>query len=524
LIKILTAEQTRAADQYTIADEGIDSIELMERASGVFARYVLEKFDSAQSLLILAGKGNNGGDALAVARLLAEQGKLLRVVIPASLEGSSKDFDINLERLRNYNIYLINGFQNIDSKLLKEVDLIIDGVLGSGLDRPLKGIYAETAELLQKSSCPVVSIDIPSGYPSDQQSEGVFFPARHCLSFEKPWLSFLLSADAPAMWTFESIGLSKPFIDSLPGQRFLVERKDIITNPVFSPREAFSDKSDYGYLIIVGGAEGMQGAAYLAGLAALRSGVGRCAVCSPQSQGKVFNPQIPELMHWNLERLEQAMQQPHFFERFQLLIGPGLDQSEAAKSVLQKIFRQYQSSLVDENDMERNKRLVLDADALNLLSQDAELMSLLPAGSILTPHKQEFERLFGSSANPFERLDSLEQNCLKKDLYILLKGACSILASPGQAGKTLFHRVGHPAMAKGGSGDVLAGIIAAFLAQQSASAEDLEMAISAAVYCHGKVGEASAEKMGHLSPLARDLIEELPHIYRQLQTEAAVYE
>ena len=477
-------------DQETIKREPISSIDLMERASRVFSQWFQLHYPSGRPVLILAGTGNNGGDGLAVARHLIQAGYSISVRIIWIQESGSDDFRLNLERLERLHPPLANIRNTSDWNPIEPSTLVIDALFGSGLNRPLQGLVETVVERLNASGAEVVSIDLPSGLFADAPSTGTVVRASRCLGFAGPKKALLLPDSTPycQAWDWLPIGWFPGLSDTLPSPDFWVETSDLEAS--FPQRQHFGHKNLYGHVLVVGGRAGMRGAAWLAAEAALRAGAG-LASCWLTSPGMDHCPRTPEIMHLTdpAGQLASAV----------VAIGPGMGQDESAKQQLELILT---TAAIPP---------ILDADALNLLAAHPDLLEKLPPGSILTPHPGEFRRLFGGSANGFDRVERLRAAATRLQCTIVLKGAHSVTATP--EGHCFFNSSGNPGMATAGSGDVLTGIIAALRAQGLAP----EKAAVAGVCWHGLAGDRAAATLGQAGLLASDLIRELP-VVRKLLT------
>ncbi len=489
MLKVLNQDQIRRVDAATQQLEPISSTDLMERASKVFSQWFLQKHPSAQKVMILAGTGNNGGDGLAVARHLHHEGHQVRICVAWLQEKGSIDFQINLERLERLRLetHQIRTEQDFPEPLPGE--LIIDALLGSGINRPLEGLAKALCLKVNSSGAKIFSIDLPSGLMADEHGNGVTIKAHECLSFELPKRALLLpdSAEVCAHWTILPIGLHPKALAEEASSEFLVQASDLKNILPLRPR--FCHKGDFGHVVVVGGARGMRGAAWLSGLSALRSGAGLTS-CWLSEEGPDFAPMIPELMH--IQELDHLPKDPVF------ALGPGMGRSSSAKKQLKQALERAAFPPV------------VDADALNILAHEPSLMERLPAGSILTPHPGEFKRLFGPASNSFEQLELLRNNARRLRCVIVLKGAYTCTASV--EGELFFNSSGNPGMATGGSGDVLTGVIAALRAQGLSALQ----AAWAGVMWHGLAADRAALKKGEAGLLARDIAEELPGIRRDI--------
>jgi ADP-dependent NAD(P)H-hydrate dehydratase / NAD(P)H-hydrate epimerase len=501
-MKLLTADQIRAWDAYTIEREPITSIDLMERASTVFTDWFSSLYDSENTVNIFCGPGNNGGDGLAIARLLHQRFYNVKVFICRISTSESDDFKTNLSRLPSRS-EILRGYLNEHDAFPKiEKDaIIIDAILGSGLSRPVTGYWADFFEYLNESKNDIVSVDIPSGLFSDKtlkNTEGVAIEAKQVLSFEIPKLSFLMPENQHFIKSFscKSIGLKQDFLDNIDSKNIYITL-DFVKNLV-KKRNKFSHKGTYGHALLVVGSFGMAGAAVLAARACMRSGVGLLTVHTPQCNRLILQTTIPEAMV-RTDADEFAISQNNDSIIYEAIgIGSGIGKAGRTASAL-KIYLS-----------KTTLPMVIDADALNLIADNPEMLSLIPKHSILTPHPKEFERLFGKTKDDFERSELLRNKAKSLKINILLKGAHTIVANT--EGVCHFNSTGNAGMATAGSGDVLTGIITGLLAQ---GYEPSEAAILG-VYLHGLAGDLAAEKVGQEALIASDIVEHLGLAFKKL--------
>ncbi len=497
MLKIFNTPQIREWDAFTIKNEPIASIDLMERASQAFVQWFTENFHAAYRIGLVCGTGNNGGDGLSIACLLRDWNYTVKVWIVRDSMKESDDFKTNLKRLKSKlhpeDITTING-----PELFHDCDIVIDALFGSGLSRPAEGIYAQTIKAINESKCIRVAVDIPSGLSADQSSSGEIVKADHTVTFQIPKLSFLFPQSAAYIgeWHVVDIGLSKAFQKETSTPYRYLTKKGV--KRLLRPRSKFSNKGDHGKVLLIAGSYGKMGACILSAKATLRSGAGLLTVHVPASGYAIIQTAVPEAM-------ASIDQNAHFFssapesEKYTIIgIGPGLGQEKETVAALKKILN-------------TGKPMVIDADALNMLSENRELLHLIPSGSILTPHPKEFERLVGKWKDDFDRLNKQLQLAKEIKSVVVLKGANTSIATP--QGDVYFNSTGNPGMATGGTGDVLTGILSGLLAQKY-SAED---AAILGVYLHGLSGDYVVREKGMYSLIASDIIDFLPAAFRALQ-------
>jgi len=491
-MKIFKSEQVREADAFTIKKEPISSINLMERAAKKASTWIKQNFPKNTKVAILVGPGNNGGDGLVVARHLLESGFHVQVFDLEISNNYSSDFLINKTRLQKFNNGIfIPWTKNIN---LSQFDLIIDAILGSGLTRPITGNLAQIIQTLNQSSIKTIAIDIPSGLFGEDNSKNNhqnIVKANYTLTFQFPKLAFLLPENTQFVGKMEvfDIGVHPQYIENTATNFYLTQKENISTH--FLHRELFSHKGSFGHALLVSGSKGKMGAAILAAKACLRSGVGLLSTFVPKEENIILQIAVPEVM--TISNLDEIDIQ-NFIS---LGIGPGLGQSEASLELLIDILKIVKTPLV------------VDADALNLLAAHPQYLDLIPKGSIFTPHPKELERLIGKTSNHYLRLFKTLELAQKYQIYILIKGAYSVIVSPD--GNFHFNSTGNPGMATAGSGDVLTGIITALLAQGLSSFE----ALQTAVFIHGLSGDLAKKDKGEIALIASDIIDNIGESFKQ---------
>ncbi len=496
-MKILSAAQIKELDAYTIQHEPVASIDLMERACRAFTSWFVEQYDATHRVGIICGTGNNGGDGLGIARMLHDWNYPVKVWMVRGGVNETSDFQTNLQRL-DPKIQVVEITSDPKPELFEDRTILIDAIFGAGLSRPVDGIYEELIDCLNSSKAIRIAVDIPSGMFADKHSEGEIFRAHHTVSFQLPKLSFIMPENNlfTGAWHLVDIGLSNKGLQEIQSPYYLTTLKTI--RKIWKPRSRFDHKGKFGHALLIAGSKGKMGACILSAKAALRSGVGLLTVQVPQSGNPIIQAVVPEamaLIDSSDDYFSEQKSEDHFTT---IGIGPGLGQHADTKHALAQLFEKF------------NKPMVIDADALNLLSAHAELQHLIPAGSILTPHPKEFERLVGAWTNDFERLVKLQRFSKKITSVVVLKGAYTTIACP--SGNVYFNPTGNPGMATGGSGDVLTGILTGLLAQ-GYSAEETSLL---GTYVHGLAGDLAAREKGMTSLIAGDLIDFLPMAFKKL--------
>jgi NAD(P)H-hydrate epimerase len=502
-MQILSAEQIRLWDEYTIHNEPIASIDLMERAANVCLDWLESERMLDNAFSIFCGKGNNGGDGLAIARLLTERSCPVTVHILEFGHKGTEDFQINLARLHQTSaqIRFIQNAETIPEIVPNEI--LIDALFGSGLNRPLEGVTASLISRINDSANEVISIDIPSGLYVDKSSKGnLIVSADHTLSFQCYKPAFLVAENESWIGKLQvlDIGLHPEFIDKIVAEYTLVDLD--FAHALLKPRKAFAHKGNFGHALLVAGSYGKMGAALISARACLRSGCGLLTCHIPADGMAILQTALPEAM---LDLDADAKMNSKLvldLSKFTSIgIGPGLGMEAKTKSMLLSLLKNPKTPLV------------LDADGLNLLAQDKKNISILPPYSILTPHPKEFERLFGSAENDFARIRLAREEAKKTQSIIVLKGHFTFIAVPGGLG--FFNSTGNPGMAKGGSGDALTGIITGLLAQGYASIESAILG----VFVHGLAGDIAAKNIGETAMLPSDLIECLGKAFAMIESK-----
>jgi len=497
MLKILSAQQIKELDRYTIGHEPIADIDLMERACHSFAGWLTNKFSRNKKIGIICGTGNNGGDGLGIARLIKEQGYSVSVWIIRGEMNESENFKINLQRLGKQ-IPCTEIIEPSDCESFKEYPVLIDAIFGSGLSREPQEIYAQVISYINQTDSIHIAVDIPSGLFADRPSSGEIVQATHTVTFQTPKLSFFLPENEK--WVGEmhlvNIGLSQEYLNQVETKNFYLEEIDIQKR--LKHRRKFSHKGSYGHALLIAGSYGKMGASVLASKAALRSGVGLLTTHTPKSGNVILQTAVPEAMNSADESDTVFTSLPEQLNYNSIGIGPGLGTDKKTAQAFALLLKQYKNPLV------------IDADALNLLAQNKELLPLIPENSILTPHSKEFERLVGYWPTDFSKLSLGRTFSVKTKCIIVLKGAHTAICSPD--GNIYFNSTGNPGMATGGSGDVLTGILTGLLAQGYSSLD----AALVGVYLHGLAGDISANELTMNTLIASDLTSFLSKAFKKI--------
>ena len=500
-MKFFHTAAIKELDAYTIEHEPIASIDLMERAARALATAILGHYAGC-AFAVFAGPGNNGGDGLAVARMLAAEGCSVAVWLVNPKGKLSPDCAVNLERLGGTSVVINEVCCGFAMPLLDSNTIIIDALFGSGLNMPVAGsLFADVIEGINASGCRVVAVDIPSGLLGENNHplSGVVVNADVTLTLQFPKLSLLMPENAKFVGDMEilDIKLSQEWIEKESSTLFFTDEKEI--KALLKPRGRHSHKGDFGRGLVVAGSKGMAGASVLASRAALRSGVGLLTVHVPACNNVIVQSCVPEAMT-SIDSSECHFSDNIDVTRYNAIaVGPGLGQHKESEAAL--------LNLIGNSTMP----LVLDADALNILSRSKEWLYRLPQGSVLTPHPGEFERLFGKIPSRYHAINSVRALARDCGIAIVLKGAYTTVIAPD--GNLYFNSTGNPGMATGGSGDVLTGIMLALLAQGYNCTD----AARIAVYVHGLAGDIAVAEKGETALVAGDIVDCLPHAWRSLE-------
>lgn len=497
-MKIFTAPQIREADAYTIKHTPISSLELMEKAALACTDWLVQNRFINQPLSIFCGMGNNGGDGLAITRLLRNLNCDAHAYVISHSQQASADHLANYAALmEHYPDSLHDIHTTADFPSLAPGTLILDAMLGTGLNRAPEGLIADIISQINSlyEQHTIVAIDIPSGLMADASAVNQpAVQAHHTLSFEVWKLAFLLPENAQRTGEIHllPIGLHPDYIAHTPARFEVTDEVQI--RAIYKPRKPFSHKGTFGHVLLIAGSHGKMGAAVLSARSCLQAGVGLLSCHVPKCGYEIIQISVPSAMCFTDEQYDHSSSFHNHIpteeeaKKYRTIgIGPGLGTSAGTCWALDKLLDHYRQPVV------------IDADALNILAATPALMAKVPPGSILTPHPKEFERLFGKTANDIERLELLTRKAVENKLHILLKGRYTAMASPD--GSLYFNTTGNPGMATGGSGDVLTGIITSLLAQGYTPKE----AMLLGVYIHGLAGDFAAAELSQEAMTADDI-------------------
>ena len=503
-MKIFTTAQIRELDKYTIEHEPIASLDLMERAARALTQVVVQEWTVSTPIVIFAGPGNNGGDALAMARMLSEQNYQVSVYLFNISGHLSADCAANKQRLLDTKLAknFVEVSTEFDPPVLDSNTLVIDGLFGSGLNKPLAGGFASLVKYINASPSKVVSIDVPSGLMTEDNAYNVranIIRANMTLTLQNPKLSFLFPENQQFVGQLRvlDIKLSKEGIEKIEASFTMIEESDVRERLL--TRSPFAHKGQMGTALMIAGCYGMAGAAVLATKACLRAGVGKVVVNSPRRNIPILQTAIPEAV------VRSGSEETIFAETidtddYQAMgIGPGLGQSEQTAIALIAQLRRTQCPIV------------ADADAINILGNHRAWLQQLPKEIILTPHPKELDRLEGHSADTYERITKACNLAERLKGYVILKGHYTAICCPD--GHVMFNTTGNAGMATAGSGDVLTGILTGLLARGYKPQD----ACIVGVYLHGLAGDLAAKEIGEESLIAGDIIQYIGKAFKRLK-------
>ncbi len=500
-MKILSAQQIREADKQTIQNEPISSIDLMERAVSKLFESIDASYSDDTSFAIFCGKGNNGGDGLALARWLFQNDYFVQVFIIDHSDSASEDFKENYTRLGGLGVDIMHICAVAEIPEMDDDTVLIDAMLGSGLSRPLEGLLADVVKSLNTLQNERLAVDIPTGLFADDNTENSFdaiFNAHVTLTFQCPKLSMVHKDTAHFVGQIEvlDINLDEAFIERMSSLYSYLTPDQVAD--LYKPREKFSYKGTYGHALLIAGSYGSMGAALMSGKACLRSGTGLLTAFIPKCGVELYQNALPEAMVISSENEKVISGLPDLAKYNAVGVGPGLGTSSEASKTLESLLGAFDG------------KMVLDADALNILAAKPMLLKNLSANTILTPHPGEFKRLIGLQELKPDYLERLREFAKKHSIIIVLKAAITAIAAPD--GQIYFMDYGTPALAKGGSGDVLTGIITGLLA----SGYEPLHAAQLGVYLQGIAAHFASDETSAEACLATDVIHALGKAFKTL--------
>lgn len=504
-MKIFTNDTIRRIFERSIELEGISMLDMMERTASAVTYEIMKRWRSTKRIVVFAGPGDNGGDALAVSRMLYEQGYAPEVfLLNVKSSHLSNCCSENRDRL-----YQLEGIQytevteTFNLPELSENDVVIDGLFGSGLRAPLKGGYTSLVQYINDSGAYIVSIDMPSGlfgeYNSTVDRRNII-KANLTLVYQFKRLSFFFDENQQFLGECEvlDLELSNEAIAEAHSDVYMVDND--IARMMVRDRKPFSDKYDYGSILLVAGSYGMMGAAILAARAAMRSGAGIVTVRAPREGYVPLQTAIPEALFepdsndFVTSSIEECAQYSV------VALGPGMTSNDETLDAVDMYLKKCRHPLL------------LDADALNCIARRPQLLRSIPKNSVITPHAREFDRLFEKHSTTEERFMKALNSVRLYDFTIVLKGHYTMTFFPN--GKVYINSSGNAGMATAGSGDVLTGVISSFIAQ----GYPVDMGVVLGVYIHGLAGDIAAQEQSEYGVIASDIVNNLGRAIKMAKT------
>jgi len=510
-MEVVTGEQMRRIDRRTIEGLGIPGLKLMEAAGRGVAQALLRDYPDAErtGVVVLCGKGNNGGDGLVIARHLARRGITPRVVLLARADEIKGDAAHNLRAAREQGLQ-VREIPDAEAwrearAVLDGSRLVVDAILGTGVVGGARGLAAEVIRDLNRNRCRVLSVDVPSGIDADAaEVEGSAVRAERTYTLCRPKVPLVLDPGATFAGAVQVVAIGIPD-RAVQAENPQLEWIDPVTAAsLLPPRAAATHKGDYGHLLAVAGSRGKSGAAVLLARGALRCGVGLMTVATTTSvqervamqQAEVMTEPLAETTDGTLSRAASAAALELLSRRTALALGPGLGTGDETRSAVRTIVDGCHAPMV------------IDADGLNALAGGGAALPLpdRPRPAVLTPHPGEAARLLDCSTHDVQadRLQSARRLARMTGAVVVLKGHQSLVADPD--GRIAVSSTGNPGMASGGTGDVLTGAVGAFLARNLGAWEAARLA----VFVHGDAGDRAARRLGEDALIASDLVDELP--------------
>ena len=508
-MKILQVSQIQAADKYTIEHEPITSVGLMERAASAVADALEERYSTDTIFKVVCGLGNNGGDGLAIARLLQQRFfNNVEVYILGNTSEAADEFKTNLRYINTDKMLVqcIQAPEELDHLKVKVAEkgknvVYLDAILGTGLNRPLQGLIAEAVQCINQQPATIISIDVPTGLYCDELNsvEDIIVQADYTYTFQFPKLSFMFPETAGCIGEFSvlDIGIHPQYMDEVQTKNYFVTKQDILY--FFKKRSKAAHKGHFGHALIAAGSYGKIGAAVLAVKACLKAGAGLVTAHIPECGYVVMQVSVLEAMT-EADSESKIIGDNINLEKYHAVgIGPGIGTDRQTQNALKLVIQNAKAPLV------------FDADAINCIAENKTWLSFVPAGSIFTPHPKEFERLTDKAESTLQRLQMQRDFSLKYNVYVVLKGAHTSVSCPD--GSMFFNSTGNPGMATAGSGDVLTGVITSLVAQGYTSFQ----ACILGVYLHGLAGDFAAYEKSGESMVASDIVEHLSEAFKFLK-------
>ncbi len=504
-MKLLTAAQIKQWDQFTIGHKPINSLQLMEHAATLCAQRITDIWQNEKQVWnrvdVFCGTGNNGGDGLVIARLLVKQKIPVRVFVVHASKQSTNEFSINLGRLKTEaKLEVINLDEVHALPELTNDSLIVDALLGIGLNKPVEGLMATVINHINQSKAKVIAIDVPSGLPADIHNlqwvnEGAVIHAWLTLTFQIPKTTFLLADTQNYVGRFELIfiGLMATYLQNIHSNLYYTQQIDI--ENIIKPRLKFSHKGTYGHALLIAGSFGKIGAAILSAKACMRAGCGLLTAYLPKVGYTIMQTALPEAMVNTDDELYEIRKFPDAIDYAAVGVGPGLGKHPQTQSTFINWVQQVKQPII------------IDADGLNMIADYLHQHNdfKFPENCVITPHPKEFDRLAGVSLSAAERLAKQLLFAQKYKVVVVLKGAHTSVALPN--GEVFFNSSGNAMLATAGSGDVLTGIILSFLSQ----GYDAKQAAIIGVYVHGACADVIKSK-NKATLIASDITDVIPEV------------
>lgn len=502
-MKIFSSLQIKSWDQETCKEEGISSLELMERAARACTMKIIKKFSEDEEFLIVCGKGNNGGDGLAIARLLLERKRKLRVFVLDFSKNESEDFTTNFQKLKEIDkSKLIRITEPEEFECKGKNTVVIDCIFGIGIKQNVKGKYAQIIHQINSSGLRVVSVDMPSGLycdqPFNEKGKSEIIHSDLTLSFQQPKLSFLIADNENYVPAFDivDIQLLDKFQEKTDSHFYYLEDSDFSAH--LKKPSKFDHKGKNGHALLIAGSKGKTGAATIAAKSFLKCGGGLLSLQIPEHANAILQCNVPEAMTQCDANQNYITQKIDYLPYSAIGIGPGLGTEKETARVLKVCIQDCAAPMV------------LDADALNILSENKTWISFLKPNTILTPHPKEFDRMFGAHTSAYDRIKTATEKSIRFNIIIVLKGAHTSIHVPD--GNVFFNSTGNPGMAKGGFGDALTGMILSLLCKGYSPV----FSAGLGVYLHGLAADIATKKIPHISLQPEDLIKKIPKAWEKL--------
>ena len=512
-MKIVTAAEMREIDRATSERWGVPSLTLMENAGTAVAEFVLSYYPIAKSMGVICGKGNNGGDGFVAARKLSAAGKEVRVLLLADAAELRGDAAEMLKRMQ-LSFVIARSAEDLDGEKARATfasDLVVDAILGTGFRPPVSGLYAEAIERINAGKAPVVAVDIPSGADADVMGSqtGAVARADAIVTFTAPRPAHVFGLLTKGPTVIAPIGSPDEAITSSLHLNVINARE---ITPLLAPRRPDANKGTFGHVLVVGGSLGKAGAAAMAGMSALRAGAGLCTVATAKSVLPTVAGFHPELMTdalaetdsgtISLRALEYGRMDGLVKGKTILALGPGISRDVETSEFVHTMVARYKLAMV------------VDADGLNAFEGCVDKLHGRDHALVITPHPGEMARLCGLTVKDIlrDRINVARRFAHEHQCITVLKGHRTLIAEPG--GEIWVNTTGNPGMATGGTGDILTGMVAGFMAQYP---DRLLEAVLAAVYLHGLAGDVVRETMGEQCLVATDLLAGLPEAMRRVR-------